>query len=76
MEVERSERRADARVPELEVDEGRRRQALLDEQRDSPIFVGTRQFPVRQCLWIIINEEWHHRLYAERDLDARVAVEQ
>jgi hypothetical protein len=27
-------------------------------------------FPVRQCLRIILNEEWHHRLYAERDLAA------
>jgi hypothetical protein len=25
-------------------------------------------FPVRQCLLIILNEEWEHRLYAERDL--------
>ena len=27
-------------------------------------------FPVRKCLLIILNEEWEHRLYAERDLDA------
>jgi len=27
-------------------------------------------FPVRQCLWIIANEEWHHHRYATRDLDA------
>jgi uncharacterized damage-inducible protein DinB len=26
-------------------------------------------FPVRQCLLIVLNEEWHHRLFAERDLD-------
>lgn len=25
-------------------------------------------FPVRECLTIVLNEEWHHRLYAERDL--------
>jgi uncharacterized damage-inducible protein DinB len=25
-------------------------------------------FPVRECLLIVLNEEWHHRLYAERDL--------
>jgi hypothetical protein len=25
---------------------------------------------VRECLLIILNEEWEHRLYAERDLDA------
>jgi hypothetical protein len=26
-------------------------------------------FPVRKCLLIVLNEEWHHRLFAERDLD-------
>ncbi len=26
--------------------------------------------PVRQCLLVVLNEEWHHRRYAERDLDA------
>ena len=26
--------------------------------------------PVRRCLRAILNEEWQHRLYAERDLDA------
>ena len=25
-------------------------------------------FPVRECLSIVLNEEWHHRRYAERDL--------
>jgi hypothetical protein len=24
---------------------------------------------VRECLLTILNEEWEHRLYAERDLD-------
>jgi hypothetical protein len=27
-------------------------------------------YPVRECLLIILNEEWEHRLYAERDLAA------
>ena len=27
-----------------------------------------RSYPVRQCLRIILNEEWEHRRYAERDL--------
>jgi DinB family protein/pentapeptide repeat protein len=27
-------------------------------------------FPVRECLLVILNEEWHHRLFAERDLGA------
>jgi hypothetical protein len=26
-------------------------------------------FPVKECLGIVLNEEWQHRLYAERDLD-------
>jgi hypothetical protein len=26
--------------------------------------------PVRRCLRAILDEEWQHRLYAERDLDA------
>ena len=25
--------------------------------------------PVRECLLVLLNEEWEHRLYAERDLD-------
>jgi hypothetical protein len=28
-----------------------------------------KSYPVRECLLCILNEEWHHRLYAERDLD-------
>lgn len=27
-------------------------------------------YPVRECLLILLNEEWHHRLFAERDLEA------
>ncbi len=27
-------------------------------------------FPLTRCLRAILNEEWQHRLYAERDLDA------
>jgi uncharacterized damage-inducible protein DinB len=27
-------------------------------------------FPVGPCLATVVNEEWHHRSYAERDLDA------
>jgi len=29
-----------------------------------------KSFPLRECLLIVLNEEWHHRLFAERDLDA------
>jgi DinB superfamily/Pentapeptide repeats (9 copies) len=28
----------------------------------------SRSYPVRECLLVILNEEWEHRLYAERDL--------
>jgi hypothetical protein len=28
-----------------------------------------RSYPVRECLLTVLNEEWEHRLYAERDLD-------
>ncbi|MFE9690182.1 DinB family protein [Micromonospora sp. NPDC005806] len=33
----------------------------------------SRSYPVRECLLIILNEEWEHRRYAERDLDALAA---
>ena len=29
----------------------------------------SRSFEVRECLLIVLNEEWHHRLFAERDLE-------
>ena len=29
-----------------------------------------RSYPVREVLLTVLNEEWEHRLYAERDLDA------
>lgn len=29
-----------------------------------------RSFSVRECLLIVLNEEWHHRQFAERNLDA------
>ena len=39
-----------------------------------PGWPPARAFPVRQCLLIVLNEEWEHRLYAERDLDALEAT--
>ncbi len=27
-------------------------------------------FPAKECLRIVLNEEWEHRLHAERDLTA------
>ena len=34
-----------------------------------PGYPEPESFPVRRCLQAILNEEWQHRLYAERDLD-------
>ena len=44
-----------------------------DEMRDTPGVPrdrAARSFPVRECLLVVLNEEWEHRLYAERDLAA------
>jgi hypothetical protein len=46
---------------------------LLDghtEPVEGPGWPESRSYPVRECVLIILNEEWEHRLYAERDLDA------
>jgi hypothetical protein len=51
--------------------------ALTDETLDrhtnpieAPGRPAPRSYPVRECLLIIFSEEWEHRRYAERDLDA------
>ena len=47
--------------------------ATLDgrtEPVEGPGWPEPRNYPVRECLLVILNEEWQHRLYAERDLDA------
>lgn len=54
--------------------------ALSSEQlektvtRTEPGWPQLEDFALAQCLSIVINEEWHHRLYAERDLDALTAA--
>ncbi|HVQ89181.1 MAG TPA: DinB family protein [Actinomycetes bacterium] len=40
------------------------------EPIEGPGWPESRSYPVRECLLCILNEEWEHRLYAERDLDA------
>ncbi len=40
------------------------------EPVDGPGWPESRSYPVRECLLTILNEEWEHRLYAERDLEA------
>ena len=47
--------------------------AMLAQQTDpveGPGWPPPRSFPVREVLLTVLNEEWHHRLFAERDLDA------
>jgi hypothetical protein len=40
------------------------------EPVEGPGWPRPRSYPVRECLLVVLNEEWQHRLYAERDLDA------
>ncbi len=40
------------------------------EPVEGPGWPEPRSYPVRECLLCILSEEWEHRLYAERDLDA------
>jgi hypothetical protein len=40
------------------------------EPVDAPGWPEPRGYPVRDCLLIVLSEEWEHRRYAERDLDA------
>lgn len=48
--------------------------SLTDEQlgsevtRSEPGWPRAENFPVKECLRIVLNEEWEHRRYAERDL--------
>jgi hypothetical protein len=49
--------------------------AGLDEQQLAsdvscvePGWPKLERFPLKECLLIVLNEEWEHRLYAERDL--------
>jgi hypothetical protein len=50
-------------------------ESLTDEQlastrtRTEPGWPQEKDFPVKESLRIVLNEEWEHRLYAERDLD-------
>lgn len=53
----------------------------LDETRldahtepvEGPGWPPADSYQVRECLLVILNEEWQHRLYAERDLDVLAA---
>jgi len=43
--------------------------AGMTEPVTEPGYPEPESFPVRRCLGAIVNEEWEHRLFAERDLD-------
>ena len=40
-----------------------------DVSQTEPGWPKIEKFPYKECLRIILNEEWEHRLYAERDLN-------
>src|SRR5215208_4425774 len=40
------------------------------EPIEAPGWPRSRSYPVRECLLVVLSEEWEHRLYAERDLAA------
>jgi hypothetical protein len=42
--------------------------AAETEPVDGPGWPPPARYPVRRCLSVVLNEEWEHRLYAERDL--------
>jgi len=58
-----------ATVREL-VDNGLTEEKLNSDTEpvDGPGWPPSRSFPVRECLQVVLNEEWEHRLFAERDL--------
>jgi hypothetical protein len=41
----------------------------MTEPVTEPGYPEPESFLVRRCLQAILNEEWEHRLYAERDFD-------
>ena len=46
-------------------------QLASDVTRTEPGWPRMENFPLKECLRIVLNEEWEHRLYAERDLTAQ-----
>jgi hypothetical protein len=45
-------------------------QLASEVTRTEPGWPRMENFPVKECLRIVLTEEWQHRLYAERDLNA------
>lgn len=48
--------------------------AASTEPVEGPGWPPARSFLVRECLLVVLNEEWYHRQFAERDLDSLQAV--
>jgi hypothetical protein len=44
--------------------------ASRTEPVEGPGWPPPESFPVREVLLVVLNEEWHHRKFPERDLDA------
>lgn len=67
--------RADRRASVRAVLEGLTEESLAGstEPVEGPGFPGPGRFPVAKCLRTVLDEEWQHRLYAERDLDVLAA---
>jgi hypothetical protein len=65
------ELRRDRMATVREVIEGLTDASLYSDTKpvEGPGWPPPHSFPVRECLLIILNEEWEHRLYAERDMD-------
>lgn len=64
----RQERRAVVTAVLRDVDDDRL--AGRTEPVEGPGWPPARAYPVRDVLGTVVNEEWEHRLFAERDLDA------
>jgi hypothetical protein len=62
-----------ATVGQLIADLSEEQLAGMTEPVPEPGYPASKSFPVRECLLNILNEEWEHRLYAERDLDVLAA---
>ena len=79
---ERDARPPLADVLALRADRVARVRAFLDEltqeqiestvEFESESWPFNEAFPVGPCLATVVNEEWHHRNYAERDLDVLI----
>jgi hypothetical protein len=59
-----------ATVRRLVADLTDERLAAMTEPVTEPGYPRPESFVVRRCLEAVLSEEWEHRLYAERDLDA------